>query len=385
MTHARGIRYPKLSRRWIALLAMLLLMACNPAAGPAPTSAPAQAQPVVTTAPAKPAEAKPAAAASPVSPAQAKPTNLRKVKVTQAVVGLGQVHIYVGRAKGFFAEQGLDVEQISTGGGGPDVQALISGDAEFNVGAGSYQADALRQGQKMIAIYNLLDKPIVNVAMHADVAREKGITEQSPLKDKLAALKGLTIGATRPGALTFQQAEYMVRAAGLKPQEDVKIVGAGEGAALIAALETRQVDVFLVSMPVPEQAVARGKAIMLINNAKGEDPGLVPFNQVNLYVRSDTVDKDPEMIQQFVNGVRAADAWIANTSPAEITAAIKADFTGIDEDVMVAAMDSAKGAINRTGLLDKKAVENTLTMQGQTVSVDDVYALFTDRFVRAAR
>ena len=46
-------------------------------------------------------------------------------------------------------------------------------------------------------------------------------------------------------------AEYYVQAAGLKPQVDVQIVGAGEGPALIAALESRQVDAFLTGTPVP--------------------------------------------------------------------------------------------------------------------------------------
>ena len=369
---------------WIVSLVALLVIGCAPAGGPSPTSAPA-----------KPAEAKPTeAAAAKAAPGQtpaaekpvaAKPKEPRKVKVTQAAATLAFLPINVARHKGFFAEQGLEVEQLATGGGGPDLQALISGDAEFNAAAGTYQADAFRQGQRIINVFNYLDKNVVNVAMHADVAKEKGITEQSPLADKLAALKGLKFGATRPGALTFQQAEYHVRSAGLKPQDDVQVVGAGEGPALLAALETRQVDVVLQTIPVAEQAVARGKAIMLINNARGEDPALVPFNMENVFTRPDLAEKDPELVQSFVNAVKAANDWALKTSPEEIAAAIKADFAQMDDAVLVAGVANVKAATNATGILDKKAVENTLMMQQQTLSSDEVYNLFVDRFIKAAR
>ncbi len=375
-----------------AVLMLVVVTACGPAAGPAPTSAPArpaESKPAATAAPAKPTEVAKAPDAKPTLPpsgqaAAAKPAEPRKVKVTQAAATLAFLPINVARYKGFFAQQGLEIEQLSTGGGGPDLQALISGDVEFNAGAGTYQADAFRQGQKVINVFNYLDKNVVNVAMHIDIARERGITEQSPLKDKLAALKGLNFGATRPGALTFQQAEYHVRSAGLKPQEDVQVVGAGEGPALLAALDTRQVDVILQTVPVAEQAVARGKAIMLINNAKGEDPALVPFNMENVFTRPDLAEKDPELVQKFVNAVKAANDWVLKTSPEEIAAAIKPDFAQMDETVLVAGVANVKAATNGSGLLDKRAVANTLAMQQQTISVDDVYNLFVDKFVKAA-
>lgn len=362
MAATRGTRRRRMGAAWIAPLALIFVMACAPTATPSPTAAPA-----------KPTETKPAA-----GPA-------RKVRITQGATTLAFMQINVARHKGFFAEQGLDVEQLATGGGGPDLQALISGDAEFNAGAGTYQADAFRQGQRIINVFNYLDKNIVNVAMHADVAKEKGITEQSPLADKLAALRGLKFGATRPGALTFQQAEYHVRSGGLKPQDDVQVVGAGEGPALLAALETRQVDVILQTVPVAEQAVARGKAILLINNARGEDPALTPFNMENIFTRPDLAEKDPELVQKFVNGIKAANDWILKSPPEEIAAAIKPDFAQLDEAVLVAGVANVKAATNTTGQLDKKAVENTLSMQEQTLNPDEVYSLFVDRFVKAAR
>jgi ABC-type nitrate/sulfonate/bicarbonate transport system substrate-binding protein len=143
--------------------------------------------------------------------------------------------------------------------------------------------------------------------------------------------------------------------------------------------------VILQTIPVAEQAVARGKAIMLINNARGEDPALVPFNMENVFTRPDLAEKDPELVQSFVNAVKAANDWVLKTSPEEIAAAIKADFAQMDDAVLVAGVANVKAATNATGILDKKAVENTLMMQEQTLSSDEVYGLFVDRFIKAAR
>jgi NitT/TauT family transport system substrate-binding protein len=353
-----------------------LLGACAPAATPAAKPAAATAAP-----PAAPAAGAPPAA----KPGEIGPAEKTRLKTTQAAATLAFVQVNLARHKGFFRDEGLEVEQIQTGGGGPDLQALIAGDADFTIGAGTYQADAFRQGRRVLNVFNTLDKNVVNFAMHVDVARERGITETSPLQDKLASLRGLKIGGTRPGALTYQQAEYLVRLAGFTPQQEAQVVGAGEGQALIAALETRQIDVLCQTVPVPEQAVARGRAIMFLNNAAGEDPSLVPFNMENIFTRPDFAERNPNTVARFVRAIKRANDFLISASPAELATAVRDDefFKAMDAPVLEAGMASIKAATNRTGVLERKAVENQLMMQAITdVDLDRVYELFTDKYIK---
>jgi NitT/TauT family transport system substrate-binding protein len=364
----------------------LLLAACAQPAAPTPTAKPTEPPKPVPAASPAPA-ASPVASPSPAAAAPAKPSGpLAKIRVTQAAATLAFLPTNVGRALGYFAEEGFEVEQVSTGGGGPDLQALLAGEAQFTQGAGTYQADAFRQGRKVFNVFNYLNKNVVNSAIHVDAAKEKGITEKSTLQEKLAAIRGLKLGGTRPGALTFQQAEYVVRLAGFTPQNETQVIGAGEGPALIAALENRQVDVIFQTIPVPEQAVARGKAIMFINNAAGEDPSLVPFNMENVFTTPELVERDPALVQRFVRAIKKSNDFIVRSSPEQIADAIKDDefFKNTERAVLIAGLVNIKAATNASGLLDKKAVENTLKMQQQALNVDEVFALFTDRFVRAA-
>jgi NitT/TauT family transport system substrate-binding protein len=316
------------------------------------------------------------------APAQAS-GQTNHVKVSQRVAALSFVTFYVARNKQFFAQQRIDTEHLTSGGTGPDTQALLSGDVDFNFTAGTNQMDAFKQGRKLPCVLNALDHNVINMVMRTEVAQERGITEQTPLADKLKALKGLNIAATRPGALTFQMAEALVKRAGLEPQKDVPVLGVGEGQALIAALETGQVDLFLTAVPIPEQAIARGKAMMFINNAAGEDPSIIPFAMSILLVRPDYAQQNADLVKRFVTASQQADAWIKQASPEEIADVVTPDFGSIQRDVLVAGCASAQAAVNATGSMDRKAIANMVELSQSDVDVDGLYGLFTDQYLKA--
>ena len=64
------------------------------------------------------------------APAIVRAQGLTKVKITQPSESLSYMPIYLGRAKGFFKEAGIDLEVVVTRGDGPDVQALMAKEVE---------------------------------------------------------------------------------------------------------------------------------------------------------------------------------------------------------------------------------------------------------------
>ena len=79
------------------------------------------------------------------------------------------------------------------------------------------------------------------------MAKERGITDKSPLADKIKALKGLKVS--------------------------------GAGPPMVLALEQRRIDAFATGTPIPDAAVARGFGLMVIHNAGGEDPDFGEFDE----------------------------------------------------------------------------------------------------------
>src|SRR5438128_1493483 len=83
--------------------------------------------------------AAPAASGQAPAPAggTAAPTPL-KLRVSQPLDALSLASMYVARGNGYFTDDGIDLEVITFSGGGPDVQALIAGDVEFDATAATF-------------------------------------------------------------------------------------------------------------------------------------------------------------------------------------------------------------------------------------------------------
>lgn len=283
----------------------------------------------------------------------------RKVKLTIPVIALSMTPIYLAQARGFFAEEGLDVEVIPTSGGGPDIRALIAGEVDFSFTTGDNVILAHQEGKPLSMVMSGLNKLFINWAMHKDVAKTKAITESSPLQEKLKSLKGLTVGVTNPAALTAHLAHFVIRKAGYVPQQDVQIIPIGAGPTWLAALENRKVDLALTAPPVPETAISRGFAIMFINNAKGEDPSISEFLMENLVARPDTLKKDPDLVRRMVRALFKANKWALSSTAEQVAEALKPTFAKTDPAIHLAGVRAVLPTLSQDGRTTERSVQST--------------------------
>ena len=294
-----------------------------------------------------------------LAPAGRPQAAVKKVIITQAVESLAFIANYVGRANGYFADEDLAVEVISTRGGGPDIKANLAGKVEFSIAAGTYQINAVKAGGRLIAVMSCLKRSIVNSAIRKDVAKRLGITENTPFKEKLRKMKGLTVGATRPGALTYNQGEYWIRKAGYTPQKEVKLIGAGAGPVLVAALERGKIDIAIQTIPVPETAVFRGKAIPFITNSAGQDPDMDQFMMEVLLVRPSYAKKNPETVRKVIRALLRANKWISEHSAEQIREKIQIYFAKTDKRLLRSSIGAVKRAVSLDGKITQRAVDIT--------------------------
>lgn len=301
---------------------------------------------------------------------------------TQPVHSLGYAPVYIARTEGFFEEVGLQVEQVNTGGGGPDLQAMLAGEAQFNSGGGTYQVDALRENQEVLTIYNYRDREIVDVTLSHEAAEAAGVDEDSSLEDRIEALRGTTIGATRPGALTYHIARAVVRAGGMDPDTDVEIIGAGSGAEIIAAIAQGQVDAILVTQPQPYQAVHDGHGIELISNSRGEIEELDPFSGGNIYTTPAFVEEHPGCVERYMSAVHEANQWFLENDIDTVAESLADEFGDFAPEVLSYSIELVQEAGNASGELDPAAVENVLwAVDEQEVTVDQIMDHYTDEFI----
>jgi NitT/TauT family transport system substrate-binding protein len=279
--------------------------------------------------------------------------------MTIPVVAHSMTPVYIAQGKGFFADEKLDVDITSTGGGGPDIRALIAGDVEFSFTTGDNVILANQEGKRLLLVMSGLNKVFINWAMHKDTAKTKGVTESMPLADKIKTLKGLTVGVTNPGALTAHLAAFVIRKAGYNPQQDVNIIPVGAGPTWLAALENRKVDVALTAPPVPETAISRGFAIMFINNAKGEDPSIPEFLMENLVARPETVAKDPDLVRRMVRALTRANQWALKSTPEQVADALKPFMGKTEPELLLAGVKAVLPALSPDGRTSERSVQVT--------------------------
>jgi NitT/TauT family transport system substrate-binding protein len=292
--------------------------------------------------------------------------SLKKIRVTIPVPALTFYPLYVGVDKGFFAKQGFDVEIIQTSGDGPDVDALISGSVDFTVSTPNRLFMAYEQGKPLLAVANLANRMAIECIMNKDVATKLGISVNTPLEQRVKALKGLTVAGTRPGAFTYLLLVGYAKRYGLEPQKDLQIIGIGGPAAQIPAVENNQVAVACTGSPAPELAVSRGKAVMFTNNLRGGDPEYDNFLFELLYVRPEFAKSNPDIVRRMNRGFLDAIAFIHDGSDADHLVVLKKNFSGTPDDILLAAMKGMRPIFTRDARITEESVNKAAKFLIQT-------------------
>lgn len=311
-----------------------------------------------------------------------------KVTLTQPVDSLSFFPIYVARAKGFFDQEGLEVDVKATAGGGPHLTAVFAGQAEFTASPGTYQINALNEGKKTIGVVDLLHRNIIGMVIHKEAAAKVGITPGMPLMERVKRAKGLTVGVTRPGALTDVLARNVLGRAGLKVPADVRIIGAGGAGTMIPAFRNRKIDILTISTPHPERMLSEDLGIWFVNWSAGEDPEIKDFMMSTLMTTPELVKEKPELVQKMVRAVLKSIMYINDTSVDQLTKDMTPYFgKSVTPAALRLSVETVKAAVNPTGKMSEAAVQTTFNLMKQPGKLGNLSSLklsdvWTDQFLK---
>jgi NitT/TauT family transport system substrate-binding protein len=283
----------------------------------------------------------------------------KTLRITHAVTSLAYIQSYIAQQKGYFAEAGFAPQIIDTGGGGPDVQLVLGGRAEMTVNDGAQILPALQQGQKLVCVLGLLDRSIVNATISKSSAQKIGLVEATSFEQRIKLLKGLKIGVTRAGALTWQLARFNLVSAGLDPDKDAQVVAVGGPPALAAALENGAIDVMYISMPIGEKLVQEGKAVSFVNNAKGDDPKLSSFLMEGLWTTPEYLAANRAAVAAAVGAYRKASKFILESTPEVVVASLKPALESLGDAVLLDSVQRILPAVSATGRVTAEELDTT--------------------------
>jgi NitT/TauT family transport system substrate-binding protein len=137
----------------------------------------------------------------------------------------------VAMKMGWFKADGIEVELIPLAGSADCTKTLVTREIPFALPSVEPLAAAIPQGVKAKIFYTAYQGNIYGVAVPAD----------SPIQ-KVADLKGKTIGVISMGSAGVYIARALAATHGMDPVRDINVVVAGEGAQTAAMLRNKQVD-----------------------------------------------------------------------------------------------------------------------------------------------
>jgi sulfonate transport system substrate-binding protein len=238
--------------------------------------------------------------AASLQPAQA----ADKISVVMSSYGFLYLPILTAKELGYFDKEGIDVTVTATAGGSKALAAVTGGGATIYVGAPSSALHAREHGAPVSVFGAVMTQYSSNIAVRRDWAKKFGITEKSSYKDKLKALKGITIGITSAGSGTDQLVRFLAKQAGLRPDRDMTITALGSGQAMLAAFSQNRIQGFSHSAPDAEEAAKNHDGVLLFNFSAGEVKPLDGFLYVAAIAREDWLKGHPDLAVRFLRAVQ---------------------------------------------------------------------------------
>jgi NitT/TauT family transport system substrate-binding protein len=202
--------------------------------------------------------------------------------------------VYISQEKGYYRENNLDVDAVFTRGGGENVQAVVSGDAQIGLGTGT-----------LAVISAFVKKAPIKIAAAEITGMDAYwyVQSNTPMR-KLEDLAGKKVAYSRPGASSHMAVLAIadqIKAKGLKPAEPVSLGGIPE---VYTAVRTGQADAGWSVAPFQLDLVEKGELRVVV---KGDEIAAMKEITPRVhFVNTEFAAKNPDAVRGFFRAQQKA-------------------------------------------------------------------------------
>jgi len=183
------------------------------------------------------------------APLPAAAEELEPIRIIQSTSSAAFMPYLTALTMGYFEEAGLEPELITTSSGSKVAAAVAGGSADIGMTAASTSLFLRNEGVDIRLLAPLANQYTTGIVFSEKWAADRGITRESPLEDKLAALKGARL-ATPGGSAGEHILRYLAIKAGLDADREMVIVPMGSDIGTYqTALEQGQIDGISTAIP----------------------------------------------------------------------------------------------------------------------------------------
>ncbi len=263
--------------------------------------------------------------------------------------GITYSGLYLADAEKLWSKNGLQAEVERVQGGPLAMAALTNKNADFCGIASSDPVIGWGKGIKTLTIGAFTGKLAMQFSARNDWLSRQGVSPDSPLDIKLKAFKGARLGASTIGGGPAQYARYLIRQAGLDPDQDVKILAVGFGASRVAALRSNQVDITVGDAPEADQIELEGFGHLFIN-CGSEVPIFSEFPYTILSVSPEFAEKQPDVARRIAHSIGQANN-LFRTDFGKVVDVMRGVYGTVDPKALERALQRDASSFPADGLM----------------------------------
>lgn len=254
-------------------------------------------------------------------------TKYKKIKLVEVARSIFYAPQYAAITKGYFKEEGLEIDLINANGADKVTAALLSNDAQIG----------LQGPEPTIYLYkNNKSNYLINFAQ---LTRTDGsfIFGRIPIENfTLADLKGKSILGGRKGGVPEMTLEYVLKQAGLNvgQDDDTKDVNVRTDvafAALTGSFLEGEGDFVSLFEPTATTLINQKKAYLLA--ATAEYAGEITYTAYSTTL--DYYNNNKEVLEKFTRALYKGQKFVENATDKEIAETVQPFFTDINLDVLI--------------------------------------------------
>lgn len=252
---------------------------------------------------------------------------LKKISVNEVTRSVFYAPQYVAIKKGFFAEEGLEIE-LTTGQGADKVMtAVLAGQSD--IGFAGPEAS--------IYVYNEGKEDYSQV--FAQLTKKDGsflVSKTDTDNFKWTDLKGKTVIPGRRGGVPYMTLEYVLKKNGLNPKTDLILDDSIKFDLMAGAFTGGTADYVTLFEPTASMTENAGKGYVVAS--VGEAAGEIPYTAY--FAKKSYIEENSETIQKFTNAIYKGQVWVKEHSSHEIAEEIKDFFPDTDVELLANVLQS---------------------------------------------
>lgn len=255
--------------------------------------------------------------------------SLKKIKVAEVTHSVFYAPQYVAIEKGYFKDEGLDVELILTSGADNVMAAVLSGDA--NIGLSGSEAT--------IYVYNKGEKDYIKT--FAQLTQKDGsfLVSRKEIKNfTINDLKGKYVIGGRQGGMPEMTLEYILKDNGINPKKDLTIDTSIDFASMAGAFIGGTGDFVTLFEPLATKIVNEGYGYKVAQLGTLTDN--VPYTAYN--ARTSYINKNKDVIEKFAKAVQKGLDFVNNNDSDTITKTIMKQFPDTSYNDLKSSVESYK-------------------------------------------